>query len=98
MTWLRSVTTRVSQMFCNFVPHISHDKQFNLWKVAAMVGNIVVVGVLTHCTWIYSKCNLKATQINVQWILINKLLNYVSKLDHNTKKQLQTFVVNKVKM
>ena len=62
-----------------------------------MVGSIVVVGVLTCCALLHSMCDLKATQVTVQYSLIGNLCFMSSKwaknicftkgedtVDHNT--------------
>ena len=49
-----------------------------------MVGNIVLVGVLTHCALLHSVYDLKAAQINMQCCLIWDLILYKFELGHNT--------------
>ena len=39
-------------------------------KIPTVVGNIAVVGALTHCVFLHSVCDLKAIQMNVQHCLI----------------------------
>ena len=50
----------------------------------------MVVGTLTHCTVLHSKCDSKATQMNVQCNLIQEL--YEFKLSH---KAMEATVVEK---
>ena len=44
--------------------------------MSAMVGSIMVVGVLTCCTLLHSLCDLKAAQLNDQHSLILELMLY----------------------
>ena len=46
-------------------------------KLPAMVGGIVVVGVLT-CTLVHSMCDLKAAKMNVQHRLIQEIMLYAN--------------------
>ena len=48
-----------------------------------MVGSIMIVGVLTCYALLYFIFDLKATQMNVQHILIQELLLYKFKLGHS---------------
>ena len=41
-----------------------------------MVVNIVVVGALICCALLYSVCDVKSAQINMQGSLIRKLMLY----------------------
>ena len=43
----------------------------------------MVVGALTHCALLHSICDLKATQMNMQFSLIEELMFYEFKLGHN---------------
>ena len=47
--------------------YIMLPKQFNPWEVLAVIGSIVVVGVLTRCALLHSVCDFK---MNVQHSLI----------------------------
>ena len=49
-----------------------------------MVNRIMVVGALTHCTLLHFMCNLKSSQMNVQYSLIQELRLYKFELGHNT--------------
>ena len=44
--------------------------QFNLCKLPTLVGSIVVVGGLTCCALLHLVCNLKATQMNIQKLIL----------------------------
>ena len=57
--------------------------------VQAMVGSIVVVGMLTHCTLFLSICDLKETQMNMQHSLIWELRLYEFKLSHNVTEAVE---------
>ena len=48
-----------------------------------MVASIVVVGVLTCCTLFHTVCDLKTTQMNMQYNLIWELMLYEIELGHN---------------
>ena len=61
--------------------YIILPKQFNPWKVAPMIGSIVVVGVLTF----WALHSVKTEQMNMQNCLIWELMFYKFKLDCNTK-------------
>ena len=58
-------------------------KQFKLWNVPAVGGNIVVVGALTCCALLYCMCDLKTVQLNLQCSLIWELMLYDFKLPHD---------------
>ena len=51
--------------------------------VFAVVGGIMVVGLLTHCALLHNMYDLKATQINEQHCLIWELMLYEFKQGHN---------------
>ena len=58
-----------------------------LWEVSAVGGSIMVTGVLTYCALLYSNvCNLKTTQKNIHYSLIQELVLYKFKLGHNLTK------------
>ena len=48
-----------------------------------MVSSTQIVGTLTHCALIYSMCNFKASQMNLQCSLIWKLIFNELEVDHN---------------
>ena len=60
-------------------------------SVQAMVGNIVVVSVLTRRALLPAMCDLKAAQINVRCCLNGYLILYVFKLSHNATKDEDAF-------
>ena len=60
-------------------------KQFKPWKLPAVVGSIVVVGVLTRRALLTPLCYLKAGQMNIQRVLIRKLILYEFKLGYNER-------------
>ena len=64
--------------------------QFLPWKVPAVVGSIMLVGVLTHCTLVHTVSDWKVTQITG---------NLEFKLGCNDARggQPETFVVRKLK-
>ena len=72
-------------------------KQFKLWYVSAIFGNIVIVGALTRCTPLHSVSNLKATLMNMQFSLIRGLGLYEFELSHNAADQTKTILCTKVK-
>ena len=45
-------------------------EQFKLLKGLAVVGSVMVDGVLTHCALLHLTCDLKAAKMNVQFSLI----------------------------
>ena len=49
-----------------FGGYIMVPKLFKLWKRSAMVGSIVVVGVLIYFVLLHLVCDLKAAQMNVE--------------------------------
>ena len=49
-----------------------------------MDGSIVVVGTLTRCALLKSPCDLKTSQINMQWSIIQDLMLYEFELGHYT--------------
>ena len=54
--------------------------------IPAVVGSIIKVGALTHCSLLYSVLSLKVAQINVQCSLIWKfMLNKFKVGDNDTK-------------
>ena len=54
-----------------FAAHTSHDRSIQpVGKAPAMVVSIEVVCARTRCALLYSMCDLKAAQINVQCSLI----------------------------
>ena len=57
--------------------------------VSAIIGSILVVGALTHCTFLYSMYDLKAAQINVQCILIQELMLYKFEMGHNVMETMK---------
>ena len=58
--------TKLSQIVCNILVHASLYNVYHVSKtVAAVVGTIVIVGVLTHCTLLHSVCDSKIAQIDV---------------------------------
>ena len=58
-------------------------KQLNSYWVLAVVGSIVIVGVLTLCALLHSFYDLKAAQMNVQCSSICKLMLYEFELSYN---------------
>ena len=44
----------------------------NSMKVPALIGSIVIVGVSTRYTLLYSECDLNAAQMNIQCSLIQE--------------------------
>ena len=78
------IITRLTQRFSIILGHT------NLWHVhyvtkavLVVVSFIVVIGALTHCALLHSKCTLKAAQMNMQHSLIWVLMLYKLKLVHN---------------
>ena len=62
------INTKVGQKFCNILAECSYimwTKQLKWWKVPTVVDSIMLVGASTHIAILYSKCNLKAEQMNV---------------------------------
>ena len=51
--------------------------------VPAMVGSIMIVGEPTHYALLHYICDMEAAQMNVQHILIRKLMLYEFDLDYN---------------
>ena len=51
--------------------YITWLKQLKLWKVPAVVGSILAIGALILCALLHSMCDLKATQMNMQYSLIS---------------------------
>ena len=74
----------MSQEFCNIllVHTISWPKQFKLCKVLAVGDSIMVVGTLTFSALLYSTCDLKTEQMNIQSGLIQELILYKFKLGY----------------
>lgn len=54
-----------------------------MWKVLVVLGSVVVAGVLICYPLIECVCDLKSTQINVEYSLIQELMFYKFKLSHN---------------
>ena len=69
----------ISLLVCGM--YIMWLKKFKPWKKPAMVGSIMVVGVLACCTLFHSMCDLKAMQMNLWYSLIWELLSYEFELD-----------------
>ena len=80
--------SKVAQYFCDMQvwgAHITWPKPFKRWKVSAVVGSIVAVGVLTRCALLDSLYDLKAAWMNVRRTsLISELMLYEFDLDHST--------------
>ena len=73
--------TRVCQKFCNILIYGSLRCVYPATKaVQAIVGTIVVVGMLICCALLHWVYDLKAAQINVHCHLIQKLMLYEFKL------------------
>ena len=54
-------------------------------EVPAVIDSIMVVGVQTCCTLLYSGCDLKAEQMDMQYCLIQKFMLYKFELVKATK-------------
>ena len=52
-----------SKVLQYFVTYIIRPKQPKLWRVAAAIGTIEVVGALTSCELLHSMSDLKAAQM-----------------------------------
>ena len=91
--------TRVKSfvIFCYVLVCFMWLKLFKPRKVPAMIGRIMVYGALTYCTLLHFMCDLKATQMNVQCILIKELILYKSELTHNAAETFKN-IVQKVKV
>ena len=63
--------------------YITGQNQFKLWLVPAVVGSIVVVGALPYCALLHCVCDLKSSQMNMQFGLIWEFMFYEFKLGHN---------------
>ena len=59
----------------------------------AVVGTIMVVGVLTCCTLFHCVCDLKVAQINVQCCLIWEFMLSDFQLGYNAMEAMKIFVV-----
>ena len=66
--------------------------------VQTVLGGIVVVGVLIRCALLYSVCNLKAAQMNMQRSLIREFMLYEFEPGHNTAEATKNIFVRKVKV
>ena len=78
--WVKSFIIFWYVLVCNM--YIRWLKNFKPWELPAVVTGILVV-VLIHWVLLYSICNLKATQMNVEHNLIQKVMLYDFKLSHN---------------
>ena len=78
--------------------YIMWPKQFRPCKLPAVVGNIVVVGVLTCCALLYCVRHLKDAQMNMQHSLIWELILYKFELCHNTAESTKDIYCVKHKM
>ena len=58
-------------------------------KLPALVDTFMVIGVLRHCALLFSVCDLKATQMNMQYSLIWELVFYEFELGHNATEAAQ---------
>ena len=54
--------------------YITLLKQFKLWEISAVIGNVAVVDALTSCALLHSVCGLKATKKNVKVMKFEKSL------------------------
>ena len=57
-----------------------------------MVVSIVIVGVLIHCALLYTICDLKVIQMNIQFGLIQKLIFYEFELGYNAVEATENVV------
>ena len=82
---------KLSGLVYVWLQHIIYHvtKSFQDMEVSAVVGSIVVVGVLTHCALLHSMYDLKVIQMNVQCSLNQEIMLYVFQLDHNFKEVVQ---------
>ena len=60
--WYYKVESEVLQYFGIYITWL---KQLKLCKVPALVGSIMVIGVIIHCALLHSLYDLKAVQMNV---------------------------------
>ena len=79
--WVKSFTIFWYVLVCD--AYIMWLKQFKSLKVPIVVGSIVLVSALTYCALLHFMFDLKASQINEQHSLIQKLMFYKFKLGHN---------------
>ena len=80
------ISTSVSQKFYNILVDDTYGACMiwpKLWKVAAVVSSNEVVGALTRYALLHFVCDLKATQINVQYRLTLELMIYKFKLGYD---------------
>ena len=63
--------------------------------VPAVVGSIMVVGVLPCCALFHSVCNFKGAQMNMQCSLIHELMLDKFKVGHNAKEATKTICCEK---
>ena len=52
------------------------SKLIKPWELLDVAGSIVITGVLTHCELLDSVCEFKATEMNVQRILIRESMEH----------------------
>ena len=89
--------------FYNILARANLVRVYHLTKaVQAEIGihwvvSIVLLGALTRCALLHSVFDLKATQMNVQHSLIQKLILHGFKLGYNAWKQPKILVERKVK-
>ena len=67
----------------------------NPLRVPAVVGSIMVVGVLKFSALLHSLCDLKFTQMNVQGSLIQDIMLYKFKLEYNAKEATKNITCTK---
>ena len=61
---------------------ITWPKQLKPWKVL-VIDSIMLAGMLIHWALLYSRCDLTATEMNIQCSLIKELMLYEFKMGHN---------------
>ena len=95
---------KMKQKFCNIsvcagLWHAYHIVEPIQAVVATNCGvsSIMVVGVLACCALLHSMWDSKAAQMNVQHSLIQELMLYKFKLDHNIKKTIKNICCAKGK-
>ena len=77
----------VSQKFCNILVYICLRSVSHVTEVVQdVVGGIVVVGALEHCSLLYCVCDLKTTQMNEQRSRLQELMLYEFKHRRNNQK------------
>ena len=90
---------RVSQKSYNILVHANFWHSYivtkSVWPVE-VVGSILLVGALTHCTILHFMCDLKMTP-KVWCSLIQKLKLYKFELGQNVTEATKAFIVWKVK-